>query len=86
MTLRDLGEHRLRDLLEPEQVFQLVHPDLPADSPPLQSLDARSNNLPRQPTPFLGREHEVGEIATLLGQPEVLCKPGTWVTLVRRHG
>jgi predicted ATPase/class 3 adenylate cyclase len=65
-SLRDLGEHRLRDLLEPERVFQLCHPDLPADFPPLRSLDARPNNLPRQPTPFLGREREVREIVSLL--------------------
>ena len=35
-AVRDLGEHRLRDLLEPEHVFQLLHPDLPADFPPLR--------------------------------------------------
>jgi predicted ATPase/class 3 adenylate cyclase/DNA-binding CsgD family transcriptional regulator len=64
--LRDLGEHRLRDLLEPERVYQLVHPDLPGDFPLLRSLDARPHNLPRQPTPFLGREREVGEVADLL--------------------
>src|SRR4051794_13337481 len=71
VTLRDLGEHRLRDLLEPERVFQLLHPDLPDQFPLLPSLETRPNNLPRQPTPFLGREHEVGEIVTLLRQPEV---------------
>jgi predicted ATPase/class 3 adenylate cyclase len=65
-SLRDLGEHRLRDLLEPERVFQLVHPDLPGDFPPLRSLDARPNNLPRQPTPFLGREREVEEVVQML--------------------
>ena len=64
--LRDLGEHRLRDLLEPEHVFQLVHPDLPSDFPPLRSLDARPQNLPRQPTPFLGREQQVAEVVDLL--------------------
>jgi predicted ATPase/class 3 adenylate cyclase len=64
--LRDLGEHRLRDLLEPERVYQLVHPDLPAAFPPLKSLEHRPNNLPRQPTPFLGREREVGEVVDLL--------------------
>jgi predicted ATPase len=71
VELRDLGEHRLRDLLEPEHVFQILHPDLPTEFPPLQSLAARPHNLPRQPTPFLGREHEVGEISALLRQPEV---------------
>ncbi|MCC2628468.1 MAG: hypothetical protein K0S14_2118 [Thermomicrobiales bacterium] len=66
VELRDLGEHRLRDLLEPEHVFQLVHPDLPADFPPLRSMDARPQNLPRQPTPFLGREQQVADVVELL--------------------
>src|SRR5215207_10059582 len=69
--LRDLGEHRLRDLLEPEHVFQLLHPDLPAEFPPLKSLESRPNNLPLQPTPFLGREQEVQHIVDLLRRPEV---------------
>ncbi|HEX6670035.1 MAG TPA: AAA family ATPase, partial [Gemmatimonadales bacterium] len=70
-AVRDLGEHRLRDLLEPELVYQLLHPDLPADFPPLRSLEARPHNLPLQPTPFLGREREVGEVVALLRRPEV---------------
>ncbi len=49
--LRDLGEHRLRDLLEPERVYQLLHPDLPAEFPPLKSLENRPNNLPRRLSP-----------------------------------
>jgi predicted ATPase/class 3 adenylate cyclase len=69
--VRDVGEHRLHDLLEPEHVYQLLHPDLPADFPPLTSLDARSHNLPLQPTPFLGREREVGEVVERLGRPDV---------------
>jgi predicted ATPase/class 3 adenylate cyclase len=68
---RDLGAHRLRDLLEPERVFQLLHPDLPSDFPPLKSLESRPNNLPRQPTPFLGREREVGEVVDLLRRDDV---------------
>jgi predicted ATPase/class 3 adenylate cyclase len=71
VELRDLGEHRLSDLLEPERVFQLLHPDLPADFPPLRSLEHRPNNLPRQPTPFLGREREVGEVVDLLRRDDV---------------
>ena len=47
--LLDLGEHRLRDLLEPERVYQLLHPDLPADFPPLQTL-ARPPEQPPPPT------------------------------------
>jgi class 3 adenylate cyclase len=69
--LRDLGVHRLRDLLEPEHVFQLVHPDLPAEFPSLKSLEHRPNNLPRQPTPFLGREREVGDVVGLLQKDNV---------------
>jgi predicted ATPase/class 3 adenylate cyclase len=69
--LRDLGEHRLRDLLEPEHVYQLRHPDLPDQFPPLKSLEHRPNNLPRQPTPFLGREREIGEVVALLRRDDV---------------
>jgi class 3 adenylate cyclase len=50
-SLRDLGEHRLKDLFRPERVFQLTAPDLPYEFPPLRTLDAYSNNLPLQPTP-----------------------------------
>ena len=52
--LRDLGEHRLKDLQRPERVVQLTAPDLPADFPPLRSLDARPHNLPLQLTSFVG--------------------------------
>ena len=65
-TLIDLGEHRLRDLLEPERIFQLAHPKLPSEFPPLRTLDARQTNLPRQPNLFIGRERELEAIATLL--------------------
>jgi predicted ATPase/class 3 adenylate cyclase len=70
-SLRDLGEHRLRDLLEPQPVYQLLHPDLPSEFPPLNSLDTRPHNLPLQPTPFLGREREVDETVALLRRPDV---------------
>ena len=69
--LLDLGDHRLRDLLEPERVFQLVRPGLPADFPPLRSLEGRPNNLPRQPTLLFGREREVEEVADLLRREEI---------------
>lgn len=58
-SLRDLGERRLKDLIRPERVFQLVVPDLPSEFPPLKTLDARPNNLPAQATPFIGREGAV---------------------------
>ena len=42
VALRDLGEHRLKDLDRPEHLFQLVVGDLPADFPPLASLSPGS--------------------------------------------
>jgi NB-ARC domain len=57
--LRELGVHRLKDLAAPEQVFQLCHPDLPVEFPPLLSLEARPNNLPLQLTSFIGRDREL---------------------------
>ncbi len=48
--LRDLGKHRLKDLLHAEHLFQLTIEELPSDFPPIRSLEARPNNLPLQPT------------------------------------
>jgi predicted ATPase/class 3 adenylate cyclase/tetratricopeptide (TPR) repeat protein len=70
VTLRDLGERYLRDL-RPEPVFQLVAPDLPSDFPPLRTLDIRRHNLPAQPTPLLGRDHEVATIGAQLRRADV---------------
>ncbi len=71
LTLRDLGERRLKDLIRPERVYQLVAPDLPADFPPLKTLDYHPNNLPAQPTPLIGREHEIAGVQALLLRAEV---------------
>ncbi|MGH2616310.1 MAG: ATP-binding protein, partial [Thermomicrobiales bacterium] len=68
--LHDLGNHRLRDLLEPETVFQLVHDELVRDFPPLKSLDYRPHNLPFQPTPLIGREQELAAVTAMLRTPE----------------
>jgi predicted ATPase/class 3 adenylate cyclase len=75
-TLKDLGEHRLKDLSRPERIYQLVVPDLPADFPELQTLDRRANNLPVQVTSFIGREHEVAEAGRLLAGTRVLTLTG----------
>jgi class 3 adenylate cyclase len=70
-TLRDLGEHRLKDLFRPERVYQLLAPELPSEFPPLRTLDTYRNNLPLQPTPLIGREKEVSEVCERLSHPEV---------------
>jgi predicted ATPase/class 3 adenylate cyclase/DNA-binding CsgD family transcriptional regulator len=71
VQLRDLGAHRLKDLGRPERLFQLVIAGLPADFPPLKTLDRSPNNLPVEPTPFIGREREVAKVAALLRREEV---------------
>ncbi|MGH6830998.1 MAG: adenylate/guanylate cyclase domain-containing protein, partial [Methylocella sp.] len=52
-SLKDLGEHRLKDLVRPEHIFQLVHPGLLAEFPALRSLAAFTHNLPIQVTSFI---------------------------------
>jgi predicted ATPase len=77
VTLRDLGTHRLKDLKEPERLLQVVHPELPADFPPLNALGAHPNNLPRQLTSFVGREREIEEVKRLLPTTGLLTITGT---------
>lgn len=67
----NLGQHRLKDMGRPEQLYQLVIPDLLSDYPPLKSLDAHPNNLPIQPTPLVGRQAELTTIKDLIGKSEV---------------
>jgi predicted ATPase/class 3 adenylate cyclase len=76
-TLLDLGEHHLKDLTQPERVFQVRVPGLSAEFPALRSLDALPNNLPRQLTSFVGREREMQEIKRLLGATSLLTLVGT---------
>ena len=59
LSLRDLGEHTLKDLGRPERIYQVVHPNLRDDFPDLLSLDAFPNNLPIQLTSFVGRDLEL---------------------------
>src|ERR1700674_512237 len=71
VALRDMGERRLKDLIRPERVFQVIASDLRADFPPLKTLDARPNNLPAQTTPFIGREKEIRAIKEQLSNANV---------------
>ena len=90
VTPRDLGEHRLKGLTNPERLWQVVAPDLPADFPPLASLNSISNNLPLQLTSFVGRTSELARIRQLLVASEdaSLSNPGLsrLVTLVGPGG
>jgi predicted ATPase/class 3 adenylate cyclase len=73
----DLGEHRLKDLSEPEQIFQVMHADLDREFPPLRSLDHFATNLPTQVTSFVGRESDVDRVAALLRETRLVTVAGT---------
>ena len=75
-SLRALGRHRLKDLPELEAVFDLVHPGLPSDFPPLRSLDPKRDVLPIEPTDFIGREQERAIIRNQLGRVRLLTITG----------
>ena len=77
VQLVDLGVHRLRDLGRAEQVFGLVHPELPASFPPLRSLETMPTNLPSELTSFVGRRHELTQIGQLLAQARLLTLTGS---------
>jgi predicted ATPase/class 3 adenylate cyclase/DNA-binding XRE family transcriptional regulator len=76
MTLREVGKYRLKDLNEPEHLYQLVIEDLPSNFPPLKSLEVMPNNLPVQLTSFIGREREMDEIRLLLGSARLITLTG----------
>jgi predicted ATPase/class 3 adenylate cyclase len=76
VTLRDLGQHRFKDLTRAERVFQLVIAGVAADFPRLRSLDRTPNNLPTPLTSFVGREREVSEGRRLLGATRLLTLTG----------
>ncbi|MEX0663633.1 MAG: adenylate/guanylate cyclase domain-containing protein [Acidimicrobiia bacterium] len=71
-----MGEHRLRDLTSAIGVFQVTHPELPHDFPPLRSLDVLPGNLPVQMTSFVGREQELTRVAAELADARVVTLTG----------
>jgi predicted ATPase/class 3 adenylate cyclase len=76
LTLRDLGEHRLKDLARPERIFNILIAGLPAEFPLLKTLDVVSNNLPIQSTTFIGRAREIEEVKRSLGRSRLLTLMG----------
>ena len=89
VTLREMGEHRLKGLLNPERLLQVVAPDLRADFPPLASLTGHS--LPAERDAFVGRREPLAELARRLDAGarlvSVLGLGGTGKTrLVMRFG
>jgi predicted ATPase/class 3 adenylate cyclase len=76
VSLRGLGNHRLKDLREPQPLSQVVAEGLRLEFPPLRSLDARPNNLPTQLTSFVGRERELAEASALLAANRLVTLTG----------
>jgi len=81
VLLRDLGEHRLKDLSLPQRLYQVCVEGLETEFAPLRTLENRPTNLPLQPTPLVGRERELGELGELLASPR-----GRLVTLTGPGG
>jgi predicted ATPase/class 3 adenylate cyclase len=74
--LIDLGEHRLRDLSQPQRIWQAWAAGLRRDFPPLRTLDAAAGNLPPQSTSFLGREHDITDISAMLRRARLVTLTG----------
>ena len=73
----DLGDHRLRDLDQPEHVFQLVAPGLQREFPRLRSTGSTQSNLPSQSTSFVGRERQLDELRGLVSGHRLVTLIGT---------
>ncbi|HZD55651.1 MAG TPA: tetratricopeptide repeat protein, partial [Anaerolineales bacterium] len=76
ITLRDLGEHRLKDFERGEHIFQVVAKDLTAEFPPLKPLNRPPNNLPVQLTSFIGRSKERDDVKQMLSKQRLLTLTG----------
>ncbi len=76
-SLRSLGAHSLKGISEPEEVFQLCHPDLPGDFPPLLSPQAPRHNLPLALSSLIGREAEQGDVLALLATARLVTLTGS---------
>ncbi|HEY5901523.1 MAG TPA: adenylate/guanylate cyclase domain-containing protein, partial [Anaerolineales bacterium] len=74
--LRDLGEHRLKDVPRAERIFELLIPGLLADFPPLATLNTLRHNLPLQLTSFVGRKKELADVKRLLPHTHLLTLTG----------
>lgn len=75
-ALVDFGLRRLKDLTQPERVWQLTAAGLTAEFPPLNSLDARPNNLPVEVTALIGREHDLADLRQLVASNRLVTLSG----------
>jgi predicted ATPase/class 3 adenylate cyclase len=71
VTLRDLGMHRLKDLGEPEHLFQLVIAGVRSEFPPPRTLGAGLHNFPALTGRLIGRERDIDSVRSLLMRDDV---------------
>ena len=76
VVVQDLGQHRLKNLRQPEHIYQVNIQGLVEDFPALNSLTVIANNLPVQVTEFVGREKELTEIKRALKQSRLITIVG----------
>jgi len=76
IQMRDMGEYRLKGLLNLERLWQVISPDLPTEFAPLRSIQITTNNLPIQLTSFVGREQEMQEIKKSLEKNRLVTLTG----------
>jgi predicted ATPase/class 3 adenylate cyclase len=69
VSFRPLGRHRLKDVPEPLQLFQLAGSGLVADFPPLRTLAGAT--LPALHHRLVGRESVLTAVQALLTRPDV---------------
>jgi predicted ATPase/class 3 adenylate cyclase len=74
--LRDLGEHKLKDLARPERLFELVLADVPTDFGPPRTGERDIGNLPPRLTSFLGREADLAALQGLLRSNRLVTLTG----------
>ena len=72
----ELGEHELKGLDEPEQLFQLNVPGLPQTFPPLRTASTRPNNLPTLAAPIVGRDADQAALAGLIDANRLVTLTG----------
>jgi predicted ATPase len=73
----DMGERRLKDVLQTEHLYQLTVPDLPTEFPSLNTLLSFNHNLPAELTSFIGREKEIEEIKKLIASNRIVTLTGS---------
>jgi predicted ATPase/class 3 adenylate cyclase len=76
VRFRDLGEHRLRDLKEPERLHQVVSEGMASGFPPIRGVEPRKGNLPAPLMSFVGRERALRDVEDLVPRSKLVTLIG----------